>query len=586
MPAHDESGGRRNPSPAATAHTARTAPPAGRARRFPRRWRAASLLAAAAATALGLAACGSSAPSASSANSTQLTVSGNSPGPIPRTFNPFVDTSGGELIDATPMIYESLLQFDDLKPGTVYPWLAASYQLSNGGKTLTFDLRKGVKWTNGTLFTSRDVVYSLQVLQKYPQLNLGGVAFKSVRANGPYQVVVQLAKPDYPQLYLIGSAYIVPEQIWKSVNPVKFGDPDPVGTGPYEVSKFSPQQLTLTRNPHYWKGEPAITQLNYPAYDSADTDNLALTQGKVNWAGNYLPSVKKTYVDTDPTYHHYWFAPLGGVALIPNLTVWPLNNVDVRKAISDAVNRSTISVEGESTYEAPFTSPTGLVLPEDSSYLPSSLASLRYSQNAAQAKSLLRAAGLKMGSNGYFLGRNGKPLTLTIVDPSDYSDYMTDAQIMEAELKAVGIDVTISGVSVSAWTSDMASGSFQLTILYSSIGPSPYYAYDGWLDDSLTAPVGKTAAGDYGRWKSAATQAALADYTTGVTAAQRTAGIEKLESIMVQDEPVIPLVYSAVWFEYDNQYITGWPTPSNPYSLGEPAGSEAELVVLHLHSRS
>lgn len=541
---------------------------------------------AALAVAATLAACSSGVSGgggSSSAGNLSLTVSGNSPGPIPRSFNPFTYTSGGQLIDATPMIYESMLQYDDLKPGTIYPYLATSYQVSNGNKTLTFNLRPGVKWSDGQPFTSADVVFSLELLKKNPSLNLFGISFSSVRAEGPEKVVVTLSSADYTQLYLIGTSYIVPEHIWKSVNPVKFADPNPVGTGPYLVKSFSPQDLTLTKNPHYWMpGKPVVKQLNYPAYNSADSSNLALGQGQITWAGNYIPDVKRTYIDKDPTYRHYWYAPLGGVALVPNLDKYPLNNVDVRKAISDAVNRQTISVEGESGYEAPFASPTGLVLPEDQSLMAPQYSSLRYSTNIAEAKKLLAAAGLKPGPGGYLVGSNGKPISLTIVDPSSYADYITDDQIIVRELKAVGIQANVSGVSVGAWTSDMEDGNFQLTTDYSNIGPSPYYVYQGWLDDSLTAPIGKAASGDWGRWKNAATQKYLSTYKTGTTDAQRTAAIQGLEGIMVKDEPVIPLVYSAVWFQYDTHTFTGWPTPSNPYALGEPAGNEAEIVVLHL----
>lgn len=549
-----------------------------------RRWMSA---AAAAAAAVLLAACGAGGSAVTQGSSAQnaLTVSGNTPGPIPQSFNPFSLTSGGQLIDAEPMIYEGLLQFDDLKPGTVYPWLAASYRYSNDNKTLTFTIRKGVTWSDGKPFTSADVVFTFDVLKKYPQLNINSVNFRTVRAEGPDTVVFTFAAPDYTQLNDIGNTYIVPEHIWSSVNPVKFADANPVGTGPYVVRKFSPQELTLTRNPHYWNGTPPVPQLNYPAYDTASSSNLALSQGTVNWAGNYIPDIKKTYISADPTYRHYWFAPLGLVSLIPNLTVYPLNNVDVRKAISDAIDRSVISTEGESGYEAPVTSPTGLVLPDDQSLLAPQYASLRYGNSVTQAKKLLQAAGLTMGSGGYFTGKNGKPISFTIMDPSSYSDYITDAQIIVAELKAIGLQATVSGVSVSAWTSDMASGNFQLTILYSNDGPSPYYTYQGYLDDSLTAPVGKPATGDYGRWRDPATERYLAEYKQGLTTAQRNAGIQGLEGIMADDEPVIPLVYSAVWFQYDDQYWTGWPTPSDPYSLGEPAGAEAELVVLHVHKR-
>ena len=549
-----------------------------------RRWlpTVAALAVAAALTACSSGVAGSG--GSSSAGNLSLTVSGNTPGPIPRSFNPYTYTSGGQLIDATPMMYETLLQYDDLKPGTVYPWLASSYQLSNGNKTLTFNLRKGVKWSDGQPFTSADVVFSLNLMKKYPQLNLYGDSFSSVRAEGPYKVVVTFASSDYPQLYLIGGdTYIVPEHLWKNVNPVKFADANPVGTGPYVLKSFSPENLTLTKNPHYWQpGKPVVKQLNYPVYDSANSSNLALGEGQVTWAGNYIPDVKRTYIDKDPTHRHYWYAPLGGVALVPNLGKYPLNNVDVREAISDALNRQTISTEGESGYEAPFASPTGLVLPNDQSLMASQYSSLRYQYNIAQAKKLLAAAGLKPGSGGYLVGSNGKPVSLTIVDPSTYADYITDDQIMARELKAVGIQATVSGVSVGAWTSDMEDGNFQLTTDYSNIGPDPYYVYQGWLDDSLTAAQGKAASGDWGRWKSAATQNYLNAYKTGTTAAQRTAGLQGLEGIMVKDEPVIPLVYSAVWFQYDTSTFGGWPTQSNPYSLGEPAGNEAEVVVLHL----
>jgi peptide/nickel transport system substrate-binding protein len=513
-----------------------------------------------------------------------LTVTGNSPGPIPRSFNPFTYTSGGQLIDATPMIYETLLQYDDLKPDTVYPWLASSYQFSNGNKTLTFNLRPGVKWSDGQPFTSADVVFSLDLMKKYPALNLFGVSFSSARAEGPDKVVVTLASANYTQLYLIGGdTFIVPEHLWKNVNPVKFADANPVGTGPYLLKSFSPENLTLTKNPHYWQpGKPVVRQLNYPVYDTASSVNLALGQGQVTWAGSYIPNIKRTYIDKDPTHRHYWFAPLGGVALVPNLGKYPLNNVDVRKAISDAISRQTVSVEGESGYEAPFASPTGLVLPDDQSLMAPQYNSLRYQTNITEAKKLLAEAGLKPGSGGYLVGSNGKPISLTIVDPSSYADYITDDQIIVRELKAVGIQATVNGVSVGAWTSDMEDGNFQLTTDYSNIGPSPYYVYQGWLDDSLTAPQGKAASGDWGRWKDPATERYLNAYKTGTTDAARTAGLQGLEGVMVKDEPVIPLVYSAVWFQYDTHEFTGWPTPANPYSLGEPAGNEAEIVVLHL----
>ena len=74
---------------------------------------------------------------------------------ITKDFNPFVQSSAATLLGATTLIYEPLLQFNAIKPGSVYNWLATGYTWSNGGKTITFTIRPGVKWSNGTPFTSR-----------------------------------------------------------------------------------------------------------------------------------------------------------------------------------------------------------------------------------------------------------------------------------------------------------------------------------------------------------------------------------------------------------------------------------------------
>jgi peptide/nickel transport system substrate-binding protein len=103
---------------------------------------------------------------------------------------------------------------------------------------------------------------------------------------------------------------------------------------------------------------------------------------------------------------------------------------------------------------------TGLTLPSDQSYLTSATEQYTATYDAAQAKQILTKAGWKMGSNGFFeLG--GKPLAFSIEDPSAYTDFITDDQIMSAELKKVGMDVTVTGTSVQKWTTDLNDGTFQ-----------------------------------------------------------------------------------------------------------------------------
>ncbi len=82
------------------------------------------------------------------ANSAALTVE-SSPVGQANGFNPFVPTSASSIVGATSLIYEPLFQSDILKPGTYYPFLATKYAWGKGGKTITFTIRQGVKWSDG-----------------------------------------------------------------------------------------------------------------------------------------------------------------------------------------------------------------------------------------------------------------------------------------------------------------------------------------------------------------------------------------------------------------------------------------------------
>lgn len=531
---------------------------------------------------------GSSSPtsshSSSGGGSKQVTLNmGTSvAGPLSRSFNPFVPTSAGNTYNATTYIYEPLVQFDIVKPGTTYPWLATSYKWSDRDRVLTFDLRHGVTWSDGKPFTSADVVFTFDLLKKYPAINGNGISFTSVKAQGPDTVRMTFAKPAYSQFYYIaGSTYMVPQHVWKGVsNPLKFTDPNPVGTGPFMVSSFSSENMRMVRNPRFWmKGEPKVAALNFTSFSSNTTADSYLRQGKLDWSGFFEPDLKSGYVAKNPAYH-YWFPDTGVVSLFPNLTKWPLNQLAVRKAISLALNRKAIDNVGEFGYEPPQNT-TGLILPNDKSYLLPQYAHMSTAPNVSAAKKVLEKAGWKLGPNGVF-EKGGKPLAFTLVDPSSFTDYMTDNQVIATELKGAGMQVKAQGMSVNGWTSAVADGQFDATVHWSNSGPDPYFVYEGWLDDALTAPVGKAASGDYERWKSPATQALLQQYRNASTAPARKKADQGLETTMVKNLPVIPLMGAADWAEFQTNKVTGWPSASNPYDAASPFIPTDEVVAVHL----
>ena len=133
-------------------------------------------LALASAITVGIAACGSSGKStARAAKTTTLTEEANTGVTFTQNFNPFDTNSLSTEMNMRSLTYEPLLEFNQLKPGQIYNWLATGYTWSNGGKTLTFNLRPGVKWSDGQPFTAADVAFTFNLINQNPTANYSGV---------------------------------------------------------------------------------------------------------------------------------------------------------------------------------------------------------------------------------------------------------------------------------------------------------------------------------------------------------------------------------------------------------------------------
>jgi peptide/nickel transport system substrate-binding protein len=529
-------------------------------------------------------------PAAPSSASTPPLIMESSPeNTITQDFNPFVSTAAPQGMGATGLIYEPLIQFDLAAPPKYYPWLATKFAWSNGGKSITFTIRNGVKWNDGTPFTAADVAFTFNYVKKNTAINLSGLDISSVSTSGN-TVTVNFPTAQYTNLENIAGTAILPEHIWSSIsNPTAFTDPNPVGTGPWMLSSFTPEGFTLKANPGYWQGAPKIQSVYFPVYTSNTGALTALFGGQIDWTGNFIPGLQKNFVDKAPKYRGYWEAPGGTNSLFPNLNEWPTNQLAVRQAISAAVNRTLIADEGEAGLEDPVTSATGLTLPTFAAWS-APVASLTNSatSQAAKARSILEKAGYTL-KGGYFY-QGSKEVSLTIIDPSSYTDYADDDALVAQELKAAGINATFEGQTVSSWNQDVASGDFQLTMHWSNGGLTPYNEFDGWLDSSLA--TGKTATGDFERLKSSALDADLAKLAAAPTLSAQTAALTPLAEYVAANLPIIPMTTASEWFEYNSQRFVGWPSQSAPYETGQPSGTNNgpgsgtdEVVALHLSPR-
>src|SRR6266581_2883766 len=490
-----------------------------------------------------------------------------------KTFNPYLTSSLGVTMNMQDLTYEPLLMFNMMQPTQApIPWLASAYTWSDGGKTLTLTTRPGIKWSDGKPFSAADVAFTFNLLMKNPTL--------SSPAPNP--------KPQYASLFLIGSTYILPQHIWQGVsNPATYADANPVGTGPYVLSSFSTQKVVFTANPTYWqKSMVHVPEIIFPNYVSNDTSNPALFNGQIDYAGNNVSNVATNYLGKS-TDNHTWtssppyFADNNVVGLFLNVTTPPLNDVNARPAISAGISRQQLSVQGETGYEPAATSSSGLMLPTDNALLSQAYANdLPATGNAAKVSQLLTSDGYaKVGGKWM---KNGQPIKFSIEDPSAYTDYATDAQLIATQLNTLGFEVSFDGVQATQWYIDYPNGHFDAMIHWGAQGPNPYFYFQDWLDNTLSAPIGKTAGGDWERFTSPQAQAALSQFEgTNDTATQQQA-LNTLQGILSTQAPVIPLLYGAAWYEYSTKHYTGWPTADNQYNNPVPNSPYILNTVLHL----
>jgi peptide/nickel transport system substrate-binding protein len=553
-----------------------------------RRLKSVGLLIGATGLLTALAACGTSAsPGSSAAASGSLTISNEFGSTWTCQFNPY--NPNVSILPFGP-VYEPLVFMDNLESGKISPWLATSWAWSNGDKTLTFTIRKGVTWSDGKPFSAKDVVFTFQELKKYPGLDLNSDwnFLTSVTQKGSDQVVMNFKTAGTADFYYVADqTAIVPEHIWASIkNPVTYPDKNPIGTGAYTVGDCTPENIKYVANKHYWQpGEPKVETVNYPAFLSNNAANNELADGQAQWGNQFIPSIQKAYLGHTPG-NSYWFPPTVNNEIFINLKKPLLDELPVREAMVYAIDTAKVSQIGEYGYEPP-ANQSGIVTPTFSSWEDTSQAAkYDYHYDPAKAKQILESAGFKMGSDGLFQTASGTPLSFTIVNIGDYSDWVQDMQIIQQDFKAVGIGLTVENLSSTAYDTDMYTGDYELGYNTESGGPGPYYELRQWLLSANSAPIGQTASTNWERYYNSATDALLDSYPAATTAQQHQI-VDELQNVMLSQVPLIPVTESVDWYEYNTKDFSGWPTASDPYAQPGPALTpDFGWVLLHLKPNS
>src|SRR6266511_1435841 len=382
-----------------------------------------------------------------------LVMTGSGDTAFTKNFNPY---AGGGLPSnaiAQGAFYEPLLVVPAGGSKTV-PWLARRWAWSNGNKTLTLNLARNVKWSDGKPLTAADVVYSLTAGRQDKTMDRIGLIgadnnVASIKAKGAARVVIRLKTADSQFIpAILNRQFVVPKHIWSKVkDAATFTNPKPVGSGPFNrVARFTTQDYVLNKNPHYWQaGMPKVACLEYVQATSNDAALALIQSGQVDWTHNFVPNVEKAYEAKDPKHFHSFYSNRDyPISLVFDDTQYPYSIVAFRKALSLAIDRNSVWKLGEYGYEPPADA-IGLsgLFPQwvtDKSVKAQAKQMATY--NPTAAKKLLTDNGFTYKGNN-LIDPKGNAVKLDIHVISGWSDWVASNQIITRNFQAIGIDSNV-----------------------------------------------------------------------------------------------------------------------------------------------
>jgi peptide/nickel transport system substrate-binding protein len=383
------------------------------------------------------------------------------------------------------MVYNGLVKYD--KDMNIIGDLAKFWEVSPNGLIITFHLRKGVKWHDGQPFTSADVLFTYQVTvdPKTPTAYAGDfLKVKKAEVLDDYTFRVTYDKPFAPALISWGNA-ILPRHLLFGKDITKSPlSRHPVGTGPYKFKEWlTGQKIVLVSNTDYYEGRPYIDGFITRIIPDTATMFLELrAQGLGMMDLTPLQYTRQTENNLfKENFQKYRYLGFKYVYLGYNLKNPLFTDKRVRQAISYAINKEEI-ISGVLL---------GLGKPATGPYKPGTWAyngNVKiYNFNPQKARQLLNDAGWKDNKGTGILEKDGKPFVFEIVTNQGNDTRQKCAEIIQRQLKDVGITVKIRILEWSAFVSDFINKRrFDAVILGWSITMDPD-AYDVW-HSSKTAP--------------------------------------------------------------------------------------------------
>lgn len=550
---------------------------------FARQLKGVAAIVAATAMTFSVAACGGSGSQSSTDDATSITIAKPDGALGSENDNPFIADSSAVKMGYINGVYEPLGVVDLVDPSRdVKPWLASKIEWSEDYKSVTFTARDGVTWSDGKKFSADDIAYTFKMFMDVPGLDVQNLGITGVQEDGS-TVTLNFKESMYTKQDKVLHKLIVPKHIWEGVkDPKTFKNEDMVGTGPYTKKQYTSESVVLTARKDYWGGEVAAKTLYFVSYNDNTALANAMANGDADWAQAFIPSVKKTFLDKDKEHNHFYAADvLNADVLFLNTTQKPFNDVTFRKALNMVVDREQHSKIAREGAIPVLTSVTGLPSPSGDEFIADAYKDKDYKVDVAGAKKLLTDAGYTYQGDT-LMDPEGNAVTFQISVPQGWTDYVTGISLIADSASKIGVKANVKTPDADSWTEDLANGKFGAALHWTDSAATPYDYYSDIMDGRWYKKIGESAQYNFGRYQNDAATAALDTYATTTDDASRTAALNEIEKIFVDDVPAIPVGTRPFFSAYNTRKFTGWPDEKDPYVVPDLTQPTASYIYTQL----
>ncbi|MGD0986097.1 MAG: ABC transporter substrate-binding protein, partial [Acidimicrobiales bacterium] len=317
---------------------------------------------------------------------------------------------------------------------------------------------------------------------------------------------------------------------------------------------------------------------------SNTTAELGLENGSIDMSYDAISDPSATFLSKNKANAIFWPVTNMNYLYINTMAKGPFSDVNFRRAVAYAMDTPFLA---NRAYFGSLPGATGgeeaaIVPPQVKQWFSSSLSSLEWTYSVTKAKAILKAAGYKWSSSGQLESPAGVvyPSYTVLIGGPGWTDYISQADNVSAELKAIGISSTVVQEPYSTYANDLDLGNFTFAISWGNgNGSTPYYQYFYMFSPSESAPIGKVANSNWERFTSPTITNALSSYASSSSASVQLADMATIEKAVLTDVPVVPLTGRGNWLVYQTRTFTGFPSVSDPYNDGSASDQEGSMLT-------